>query len=204
MWLLKFSWVPSSLPCCRPLSPLVWGRGDWGSVWAPGPYLQHPTGCCSSPGSSGRYQSRPQWSVLWSIHLALIPTGENLNELHVKPCHPTQHVNGISCLFFCLFFFTFCLPIKWKHNILMLLIITDHFKSFLLSVRVERGHQVNAYSFHQLLSSGVPVFVLFAQVLHKKQDQLPTYRLVSMETCCEAKLWLTCEDKCKRLWLFVS
>lgn len=79
------------------------------------------------------------------------------------------------------------------------MVITDCFKSFLVSVRVERGHQVDAYSLYQLLGSGVSVFVLFAQVLHKKQDHLPTHGLVSVETCREAKLWLTCRDSRTKL-----
>lgn len=68
-----------------------------------------------------------------------------------------------------------------------------------MSVRVERGHQVDAYSLYQLLGSGVSVFVLFAQVLHKKQDHLPTHCLISVETCREAKLWLTCGDNRTRV-----
>lgn len=63
-----------------------------------------------------------------------------------------------------------------------------------MSVRIERGHQVDAYSFHQLLNSGVFVFVFLAEVLHEQQDHLPTGGLVSVETCREAELWLSCRD----------
>lgn len=94
-------------------------------------------------------------------------------------------------------FVTFCLSVK-KHFFFMST-ITDRLKSFLMSVRVERGHQVDAYSLDQLLGSGVSVFVLFAQVLHEKQDHLPSHSLVSMETRREAKLWLTCREDQTRL-----
>lgn len=80
-----------------------------------------------------------------------------------------------------------------------MIIMTDRLESDLMSVRVKRGHQVDADSFYQLLGSGVSVFVLFAQVLHEKQDHLPTHCLISMETCREAELWLTCGDNRTRL-----
>ena len=80
-----------------------------------------------------------------------------------------------------------------------MIIITDRFKSPLVSVGVERGHQVDAYSLHQPLGSGVSVFVLFAQVLHEKEDHLPAHCLVSVETSREAKLRLTCGDTRTRL-----
>lgn len=71
---------------------------------------------------------------------------------------------------------------------------TDRLESFLVSVRVERRHQVDANSFHQLLNPGVSVLVFFAEVLHEKQDHLPTCCLISVETCREAELWLACRD----------
>lgn len=76
----------------------------------------------------------------------------------------------------------------------MWIITTDRLKGLLVSIRVERGHEVDAHSLHQLLGSGVPVLVLFAQVLHEKQDHLPTRCLISMKTGCEAELRLTCRD----------
>lgn len=79
------------------------------------------------------------------------------------------------------------------------MITTDRFKSFHVSVRVERGHQVDAYSLHQTLHSGVSVFVLFAQVLHEEQQHLPAHCLVSVKTGREAQLWLTCGDNGRRL-----
>lgn len=80
-----------------------------------------------------------------------------------------------------------------------MIIMTDRFKSFRVSVRVERGHQVDADPLYQPLGSGVSVFVLFAQVLHEEQDHLPTHRLISVEARREAKLWLTCGDNRTRL-----
>lgn len=68
---------------------------------------------------------------------------------------------------------------------------THHLKSFLVPIWVEGGHQVDAYSLHQSLDFGVPVFVFFAQILHEQQDQLSPHRLISMEAGCEAKLRLT-------------
>lgn len=67
---------------------------------------------------------------------------------------------------------------------------TDHFEGLLVSVGVERRHQVDARSLHQPLDFAVAVLVLLAQILHEEQDHLAAHCLISVETGSETELWL--------------
>lgn len=61
-----------------------------------------------------------------------------------------------------------------------------------MTIRVNRGYKVNAYSVHQGAHFGVSIFVLLTEVLHKQQQQFSAQSLVTVVTSCVAELWLTC------------
>lgn len=69
--------------------------------------------------------------------------------------------------------------------------ITHLLKSFLVAVRIDRGHQMNSGLIHQVAHSRVAVFILSAEVLHEHQEKLSSQSLIAMKTCCVSKLRLS-------------